>query len=136
MEWSTIRTILFEYIRHKNTLVATWDKPNKAAPDGILTKTISGCTAGQPIFLVHKGTAGTFKRGYCLVDVASGAVHVSGSKYPQYILGTFGDAKPEWMSDFWAAQGGGNIFIIIPNATSVSVYVQFAEDDVIYVYKT
>ena len=124
------------FIKHNYTLVATWSQPTQAAGT-ILTKTISGCTAGQPIFLVHKGTAGTYKRGFCLIDVASGAVHVSGTKYPQYILGTFGDpGKPTWMDENWATQGGGNIFIIIPNATSVSVYLEYGEDDVIYVYKT
>jgi hypothetical protein len=118
-----------------HTLFATWTQSN----EDLTSKTITGCIIGKPVFIIHKGTGGTFKRGFCLIDVFSGAATVSGTQYPQYRMGTLGDyeVSGEYPGDgyTWLRQVGGfNCFTIIPTATSVTVKVHYAIDDAFYVY--
>ena len=102
---------------NSHTLVTTY---NVGTTSG--DKTITGCTSGQPIFLVHcvtKDNTDTQSGEYCAVRVKSGAAHAS-TVGDSYILGTHGGS---------GTPQGANAFIIVPNATSVVISFYAALDD-------
>ena len=109
------------FIEHNYTLVTTY-----AAGTTSGDKTITGCTSGQPIFIVHCVTKDTSGDGeFCAIKVKSGAVNAA-SKGDSYILGTAGGPSVN----------GANSFLIIPNASSVVIYLYHnLEDEKLLVFR-
>ena len=117
-------------IRHKNTLVATW---TGNTPD--VVKTITGCVAGQPLFILYQTTRWGKVDGLNdgqLDDYNYIYYKVMGGANPQYgwsnlgYMGFTGTYHHEELN-----------LILIPTATSVSIKLgtEMDGDDIIYVYR-
>ena len=113
--------------RKNHTLAATWTQ-GTAAGD----KTITGCVANQPVFIIHhvtKDQGGSSPRAgqYCVLKVKSGAKNAQ-SVGQHYILGTkYDDGFPH----------STNVFMIMPTATSVVVNLYSSlDDEELLIYKT
>ena len=107
-----------------HTLAATWTQ-GTAAGD----KTITGCVANQPVFIIHHVTKdqGGQSGQYCVLRVKSGAQNAQ-SVGQHYILGTKNaDGYPH----------STNVLMIMPTATSVVVNLYSKlDDEELLIYKT
>ena len=105
----------------KYTLFATWDAPNGQ-------KTVTGCTIGKPVLFIHKiRGAGTDYFAWCYIKPISGCIHAATSAQHHYIIG----------SGSWNEKETGctNIFVVIPNSTTIAVDIAGGDDDIVYCFK-
>ena len=61
--------------------------------------------------------------GFCTLKVNSGAIHANSGQFRNAI----GADETHQLS---------NIFVIIPNATSVTINISLDDDDVVYVFRS
>ena len=102
-------------------MAASWNKP--AAGD----KTITGCTVGKPVIVVHKAV-GSGNWGWCYIRVKSGTAYSTTSGH-HYFLGVAAASSNDY-------RGGVGDLVIIPNATTVVINLDgCSDDDAVYVYK-
>ena len=100
-----------------HTKVAEWTFSNNNGT----TKTITNLTADKPLVIIHRpvGTS-----GYCYVCVTAGTLDAK-TGTNAYIMGTMGDH----------GAASNHSMVVVPNATSVSIYFSSAQDDKFYVYQ-
>ena len=112
----------FWSIRHKNTLVATWEGKSTDTEN----KTLTGCTAGQLVIFVHKGKNNNADN-FCWIRPTAGTKNANTGGH-HYTLGTnLGTGGTD---------GGPGVFAVIPTAASITIQViWFNYDDIIYVYR-
>ena len=118
-------TILFMFIKHNPTLVATWTFTSAKTE----SKTVLGCVIGQPVLFIYSQRTGS--QGWCNIAVTAGADTgiITGSY--KYMLGTIGA-----FTDLGSIGSGNEIFVAIPTTTSVTVSIGSGGYDIIRVYKT
>ena len=90
------------------------------------TWSITGCTIGAPLLILHKGGSGTSTGTSVQMYVSSGGTGGNRS-YGRYMLGTSTNE----------ADMHGNVFVTIPTATTVNISVTGCADDgdVLYAYQ-
>ena len=98
-------------------MIATWTTSSNG---GSGTKTITGCTVGQPVLFIHAATKdSTNAAEFAALRVENGSYHNS-TKGDYYIIGThWGDVDPQ----------STNVFVVIPNATSITIHLFTTLDD-------
>ena len=104
-----------------HTNVATWE-----ASDG--NKTITNCIVGKPVLFIHKVRgSGTNNFGWCYIKPTAGCYHAAANSQHHYIIG----------SGSWDEYQAGctNIFIVVPNTTSITVNIASTADDIIYCFQ-
>lgn len=104
------------------TLAATW----QGKSTGTENKTLTGCTVGQLVIFVHKGTNNNADN-FCWIRPNAGTQNANTGGH-HYTLGTnLGNGRTD---------GGPGVFAVIPTATSITIQVIWnGYDDIIYVYR-
>ena len=104
--------------RKNHTLVATWTNNGE--------KTITGCTSGQPIFIIHHIKANVEGELNLYIKAKSGTS--TNSAYHHYMIGQ------QWGQ---GGVGGCDVFMCIPTSSSVVIeIIDMASQEEVLVYKT
>ena len=107
--------------RKNHTAVFTWTNPG----DNV-TKTVTGCTSGKPVFIIRKTNKdmNTNDGKWCAVKIESGALHATTTGDAYYLATHNG-----------GVQGSSNVLVVIPNASNVVLrFYSASDDDTFYIY--
>ena len=94
------------------------------------SKTVTGCVVGQPVLFIYSQGTGSTAGSWCGIKVTAGADTGTAAAW-HYMMGTRGA-----FVDLGSIGSGNEIFVVIPKATSITVYIESGGCDVIRVYKT
>ena len=118
-----------------NTLVTQKDFGDTFATTKL---TVTGCTAGQPIIVVHRSNLKNVDYPVwvyinCPSGAASSRPSTATSTYHHYVIGTF-----HYHDNHDQIAGGANCFVVVANASTVTFEVAWGwgSSQTLYVYKT
>ena len=107
-------------------MVATWTQTSGGNEQWI-EKTITGCTAGQPIIIAAVSSVVTSDVWTVHFKVKSGATMATSPSSRGFPLG---------VTTYVDRQSGGASYVIIPTATSVTIQLYDVDnDETVYIYR-